>query len=66
MAYTVNDIDKILISKLGATGKRLTSYWGIDCELYTNLGIDSTKTEFLGDVKKKPVSICTSSKCGLL
>ena len=56
MAYTVNDIDKILEFKTWNNRQKIDELLRIDCELYTNLGIESTKTE-LGDVKKKSRSI---------
>ena len=56
MAYTVNDIDKILEFKTWNDRQKIDELLRIDCELYTNLGIDSTKTE-LGEVKKRSWTI---------
>ena len=61
MAYTVNDIDKILDFKTWSDRQKIDELLRIDCELYTNLGIDSTKTE-LGEVKKKSRSIYRAIK----
>jgi len=43
MEYTINDIEKITEFKSWSDKKLLR----IDCDLYTNLGIDSTKSERL-------------------
>ena len=61
MAYTVNDIDKILEFKTWNDRQKIDELLRIDCELYTNLGIDSTKTE-LRDVKNKSKSIYRAIK----
>jgi|TARA_Y100000289_G_C3916101_1_gene147510 hypothetical protein len=61
MAYTVNDIDKILEFKTWDDRQKIDELLRIDCELYTNLGIDSTKTE-LNEVKKNSRTIYRAIK----
>ena len=61
MAYTVNDIDKILEFKTWNDRQKIDELLRIDCELYTNLGIDSTKTE-LSEVKKRSRTIYRAIK----
>jgi len=61
MAYTVNDIDKILEFKTWTDRQKIDELLRIDCELYTNLGIDSTKAE-LGEVKKNSRTIYRAIK----
>ena len=61
MAYTVNDIDKILDFKTWSDRQKIDELLRIDCELYTNLGIDSTKTE-LNEVKKNSRTIYRAIK----
>jgi hypothetical protein len=45
MAYTVNDIDKILEFKTWDTKQKVDELLRIDAALYCNLGTDSTKQE---------------------
>ena len=45
MDYTINDIDKILEFKTWSDRKKIDELLRMDCEMYTNLGIDSTKKE---------------------
>tara|TARA_Y100000004_G_C8698787_1_gene320714 strand:+ start:20 stop:259 length:240 start_codon:yes stop_codon:yes gene_type:complete len=45
MDYTINDIDKILEFKTWSDRKKIDELLRIDCDMYTNLGIDSTKKE---------------------
>ncbi len=45
MDYTTNDIDKILEFKTWSDRKKIDELLRMDCEMYTNLGIDSTKKE---------------------
>lgn len=61
MAYTVNDIDKILEFKTWTDRQKIDELLRIDCELYTNLGIDSTKSE-LSEVKKNSRTIYRAIK----
>jgi hypothetical protein len=51
MEYTINDIEKITEFKSWSEKKKIDELLRIDCDLYTNLGIDSTKSERL-DVRK--------------
>ena len=45
MDYTINDIDKILEFKSWSDRRKIDELLRMDCEMYTNLGIDSTKKE---------------------
>lgn len=45
MAYSVNDIDKILEFKTWDTKQKVDELLRIDAALYCNLGTDSTKQE---------------------
>lgn len=45
MDYTTNDIDKILEFKTWSDRRKIDELLRMDCEMYTNLGIDSTKKE---------------------
>lgn len=45
MDYTIKDIDKILSYKTWSDKEKTDALLFIDCKLYTNLGIDSTKKE---------------------
>ena len=45
MNYTINDIDKILEFKTWSDRRKIDELLRMDCEMYTNLGIDSTKKE---------------------
>jgi len=45
MDYTINDIDKILEFKTWSDRRKIDELLRMDCEMYTNLGIDSTKKE---------------------
>ena len=45
MDYTIKDIDKILEFKTWSDRKKIDELLRIDCDMYTNLGIDSTKKE---------------------
>ena len=45
MDYTIKDIDKILEFKTWSDRKKIDELLRMDCEMYTNLGIDSTKKE---------------------
>jgi len=47
MEYTINDIEKITEFKSWSDKKKIDELLRIDCDLYTNLGIDSTKSERL-------------------
>jgi len=45
MAYSVNDIDKILEFKTWDTKQKVDELLRIDAAMYCNLGTDSTKQE---------------------
>tara|TARA_R110000796_G_scaffold13268_5_gene43035 strand:- start:951 stop:1178 length:228 start_codon:yes stop_codon:yes gene_type:complete len=45
MIYTIDDIDKIIDFKTWSAQDKIDELLRIDCKQYTNLGIDSTKTE---------------------
>jgi len=45
MDYTIKDIDKILEFKTWSDRKKIDELLRMDCEMYTNLGIDSSKKE---------------------
>jgi hypothetical protein len=45
MNYTIHDIDKIIDFKTWSAQEKIDELLRIDCKQYTNLGIDSTKTE---------------------
>ena len=51
MEYTINDIEKIVDFKTWSVKQKVDELLRLDCKQYTNLGIDSTKTE-RDDVKK--------------
>ena len=45
MAYTLNDIDKILEFTSWSEKKKIDELLRIDCDLYCNLGKESTKND---------------------
>ncbi len=45
MSYKYEDIDKILDFKSWSEKRKIDELLRIDCTMYTNLGIDSNKTE---------------------
>lgn len=45
MEYTIEDIDKIQSFKTWSDRKKIDELLRIDCNMYTNLGLNSTKTE---------------------
>jgi uncharacterized membrane protein len=51
MAYTIDDIEKILSYKTWKDKKKIDTLLEIDADLYTNLGKDSSRTE-VENVKK--------------
>jgi len=51
MEYTIKDIEKIVDFKTWSVKQKVDELLRLDCKQYTNLGIDSTKTE-RDDVKK--------------
>ncbi len=51
MEYRINDIEKIKEFKSWSERKKIDELLRIDCNMYTNLGTDSTKAERF-EVKK--------------
>jgi len=51
MAYTIDDIEKILSYTTWKDKKKIDTLLEIDADLYTNLGKDSSRTE-VENVKK--------------
>ena len=45
MKYTYENIDKIVEFKTWTIKQKLDELFRIDCDMYTNLGIESTKKE---------------------
>ena len=45
MGYTTRDLDKIVGLKSWSKTKKIHELLRIDCDMYTNMGVDSTKTE---------------------
>jgi|TARA_R110000787_G_scaffold259385_1_gene364698 hypothetical protein len=56
MEYTYSDIEKITEFKTWSERQKLDELLRIDCKMYTNLGIDSTKKE-ASDVRVKSKKI---------
>jgi hypothetical protein len=56
MSYGYEDIDKIVEFKTWTTRKKIDELFRIDVDMYTNLGIESTKKE-KEQVKKKSKAI---------
>jgi len=56
MSYKYEDIDKILDFKSLSEKRKIDELLRIDCTMYTNLGIDSNKTE-REDTKKRSRAI---------
>ena len=56
MEYTYNDIEKIAEFKTWTERQKLDELLRIDCKMYTNLGVDSTKKE-VSEVKSKSKKI---------
>jgi len=45
MEYNYEDITKVLEFKTWTDKRKIDELFRIDCDMYTNLGTDSTKTE---------------------
>jgi hypothetical protein len=45
MGYNIDDIEKIAEFKSWNDRQKINELLRIDCNMYTNLGVDSTKTE---------------------
>ena len=56
MEYTYSDIEKIAEFKTWSERQKLDELLRIDCKMYTNLGVDSTKKE-ASDVRAKSKKI---------
>jgi len=52
LKYTIDDVEKIASYSTWSLKKKIDTLLHIDCIMYANLGIDSTKTERL-ETKKK-------------
>lgn len=61
MDYTYRDIDKIVEFKTWNDKQKLDELFRIDSNMYTNLGVDSTKKE-REEVKKKSRKIYMAVK----
>ena len=61
MEYRINDIEKITEFKSWSEKKKIDELLRIDCNMYTNLGTDSTKAERL-EVKKNSRKIYRAIK----
>jgi len=61
MEYRINDIEKITEFKSWSDKKKIDELLRIDCNMYTNLGTDSTKAERL-EVKKNSRKIYRAIK----
>ena len=56
MEYTYNDIEKIVGFKSWSEKRKIDELLRIDCNMYTNMGSDSSKKDRL-ETKKKSRSI---------
>ena len=45
MGYTLNDIDKIIEFKSWSDKKKIDELLRLDCSQYTNLGLESSKSQ---------------------
>jgi hypothetical protein len=61
MAYTIDDIDKILGYTTWKDKKKIDTLLEIDADLYTNLGKESSKTQ-IENVKKASKKIYKAIK----
>jgi CRISPR/Cas system CSM-associated protein Csm2 small subunit len=59
--YTIEDIDKVVEFSTWSLKKKIDTLLRIDCIMYTNLGIDSTKNERL-ETKRRSRSIYKAIK----
>ena len=60
MAYTIDDIDKILGYTSWKDKKKIDTLLEIDADLYTNLGKESSKTQ-IENVKKGSCRSCSAT-----
>ena len=56
MDYNYEDINNVLEFKTWSNKRKIDELFRIDCDMYTNLGTDSTKSE-REEVKKKSKAI---------
>ena len=61
MDYTQNNVDKIIGYKTWSDKKKIDTLLEMDCKMYTNLGIDSTKKE-VAETKKNSRKIYNAIK----
>lgn len=61
MKYKYEDIEKFMSFKTWTNKQKIDQLLHIDCNLYANLGIDSTKTE-KNEVKRKSIEIYRTIK----
>ena len=59
--YTIEDIDKISGYSTWNPKKKIDTLLRVDCIMYTNLGVDSTKAERM-ETKRKSLSIYRAIK----
>ncbi len=59
--YTISDVEKIVEYSTWSVKKKIDTLLHIDCIMYANLGIDSTKTERL-ETKRHSRSIYKAIK----
>jgi|TARA_R110000744_G_scaffold378442_1_gene494599 hypothetical protein len=59
--YTLEDVDKIVGYSTWSVKKKIDTLLHIDCVMYANLGIDSTKTDRL-ETKRKSRSVYRAIK----
>ena len=59
--YTIEDIDKVVEFSTWSLKKKTDTLLRVDCIMYTNLGIDSTKSERL-ETKRRSRSIYKAIK----
>jgi len=59
--YTIEDIDKVVEFSTWSLKKKIDTLLRVDCIMYTNLGIDSTKSERL-ETKRRSRSIYKAIK----
>tara|TARA_R110002050_G_scaffold133722_3_gene256275 strand:+ start:2456 stop:2707 length:252 start_codon:yes stop_codon:yes gene_type:complete len=59
--YTIEDIDKVVEFSTWSLKKKIDTLLRIDCIMYTNLGVDSTKSERL-ETKRRSRSIYKAIK----
>lgn len=61
MDYTQNNVDKIIGYKTWSDNKKIDTLLEMDCNMYTQLGVDSTKKE-VTETKKNSRKIYNAIK----